>query len=61
MQEADLEPRFSEISSEDRELGYLAVKALWRAGRDLQRFLSDGSGGFRGVPGVAGIWNPNSR
>jgi LacI family transcriptional regulator len=28
MKEADLEPRFSEISSEDRELGYLAVKAL---------------------------------
>lgn len=28
MQEADLEPRFSEIGSEDRELGYLAVKAL---------------------------------
>ena len=28
MKEADLEPRFSEIGSEDRELGYLAVKAL---------------------------------
>jgi DNA-binding LacI/PurR family transcriptional regulator len=28
MKEADLEPRFSEISSEDRELGYLAVKTL---------------------------------
>src|SRR5882724_11452643 len=28
MKETDLEPRFSEISSEDRELGYLAVKAL---------------------------------
>ncbi len=28
MEEADLEPRFSEIGSEDRELGYLAVKAL---------------------------------
>jgi DNA-binding LacI/PurR family transcriptional regulator len=32
MQEADLEPRFSEISSEDRELGYLAVKALLASG-----------------------------
>ncbi len=28
MEEAALEPRFSEIGSEDRELGYLAVKAL---------------------------------
>ena len=28
MKEAELEPRFSEIGSEDRELGYLAVKAL---------------------------------
>ncbi len=28
MKEADLEPRFSEIGSEDRELGYLAVKSL---------------------------------
>jgi DNA-binding LacI/PurR family transcriptional regulator len=28
MKEADLEPRCSEISSEDRELGYLAVKTL---------------------------------
>ena len=28
MKEAGLEPRFSEISSEDRELGYLAVKTL---------------------------------
>lgn len=28
MKEADLEARFSEIGSEDRELGYLAVKAL---------------------------------
>ncbi len=32
MEEADLEPRFSEISSEDRELGYLAVKALLASG-----------------------------
>ena len=32
MQEADLEPRFSEIGSEDRELGYLAVKALLAGG-----------------------------
>ena len=32
MQEADLEPRFSEISSEDRELGYLAAKALLASG-----------------------------
>jgi DNA-binding LacI/PurR family transcriptional regulator len=32
MMEADLEPRFSEISSEDRELGYLAVKALLASG-----------------------------
>jgi DNA-binding LacI/PurR family transcriptional regulator len=32
MKEADLEPRFSEISSEDRELGYLAVKALLGSG-----------------------------
>ena len=32
MLEADLEPRFSEISSEDRELGYLAVKALLASG-----------------------------
>ena len=28
MKEADLEPRFSEIGSEDRELGYLAVKVV---------------------------------
>jgi DNA-binding LacI/PurR family transcriptional regulator len=28
MKEAGLEPRFSEIRSEDRELGYLAVKSL---------------------------------
>jgi DNA-binding LacI/PurR family transcriptional regulator len=33
MKEADLEPRFSEISSEDRELGYLAVKALLASGQ----------------------------
>ncbi len=32
MKEAELEPRFSEISSEDRELGYLAVKALLARG-----------------------------
>ena len=32
MKEADLEPRFSEISSEDRELGYLAVKTLLASG-----------------------------
>ena len=32
MNEADLEPRFSEIGSEDRELGYLAVKALLASG-----------------------------
>lgn len=32
MKEASLEPRFSEISSEDRELGYLAVKALLASG-----------------------------
>ena len=32
MKEADLEPHFSEISSEDRELGYLAVKALLATG-----------------------------
>jgi len=32
MKEADLEPRFSEIGSEDRELGYLAVKALLVSG-----------------------------
>jgi LacI family transcriptional regulator len=32
MQEAALEPRFSEIGSEDRELGYLAVKALLASG-----------------------------
>ena len=32
MKEADLEPRFSEICSEDRELGYLAVKALLARG-----------------------------
>jgi LacI family transcriptional regulator len=32
MKESDLEPRFSEISSEDRELGYLAVKALLASG-----------------------------
>jgi LacI family transcriptional regulator len=32
MKEADLEARFSEISSEDRELGYLAVKALLASG-----------------------------
>jgi LacI family transcriptional regulator len=28
MEESDLEPHFSEIGSEDRELGYLAVKSL---------------------------------
>lgn len=33
MTEADLEPHFSEISSEDRELGYLAVKALLASGQ----------------------------
>jgi DNA-binding LacI/PurR family transcriptional regulator len=33
MKEADLEPRFSEIGSEDRELGYLAVKALLASGK----------------------------
>jgi len=32
MEEAELEPRFSEIGSEDRELGYLAVKALLASG-----------------------------
>jgi DNA-binding LacI/PurR family transcriptional regulator len=32
MKEADLEARFSEISSEDRELGYLAVKTLLASG-----------------------------
>ena len=32
IKEADLEPRFSEIGSEDRELGYLAVKALLTSG-----------------------------
>jgi DNA-binding LacI/PurR family transcriptional regulator len=32
MKDADLEPHFSEISSEDRELGYLAVKALLARG-----------------------------
>lgn len=32
MKEADLELRFSEIGSEDRELGYLAVKALLTSG-----------------------------
>src|SRR5438045_9596861 len=32
MKESDLEPRFSEIGSEDRELGYLAVKALLASG-----------------------------
>jgi len=32
MKEADLKPRFSEISSEDRELGYLAVKSLLARG-----------------------------
>jgi len=32
MKEADLEPRFSEIGAEDRELGYLAVKALLNSG-----------------------------
>jgi len=32
MREADLEPHFSEIVSEDRELGYLAVKALLSSG-----------------------------
>ena len=39
MKEADLEPRFSEISSEDRELGYLAVKALPPVERGPLRFL----------------------
>ncbi len=32
MKEVDLEPRFSEIRSEDRELGYLAIKALLAGG-----------------------------
>jgi DNA-binding LacI/PurR family transcriptional regulator len=32
MMEADLAPRFSEIGSEDRELGYLAVKSLLAQG-----------------------------
>ena len=32
MKEAGLEPRFSEIHSEDRELGYLAVKSLLASG-----------------------------
>lgn len=32
MMEADLEPRFSEIGFEDRELGYLAVKSLLAQG-----------------------------
>jgi DNA-binding LacI/PurR family transcriptional regulator len=32
MKEADLQPRFSEIGSEDRELGYLAVKSLLAQG-----------------------------
>jgi DNA-binding LacI/PurR family transcriptional regulator len=32
MTEADLEPRYSEIRSEDRELGYLAIKALLAGG-----------------------------
>lgn len=42
MKEADLEPRFSEISSEDRELGYLAVKALL-AGRERPTALFAGT------------------
>ena len=33
MTEASLEPHYSEISSEDRELGYLAVKALLASGQ----------------------------
>ena len=33
MTEAELEPHFSEISSEDRELGYLSVKALLARGQ----------------------------
>jgi len=37
MSEADLEPRFSDISSEDRELGYLAVKALLAKGERKAR------------------------
>lgn len=32
MKDAGLEPRFSEIRSEDRELGYLAVKSLLASG-----------------------------
>ncbi len=32
MKEAGLEPRFSEIRSEDRELGYLAIKSLLASG-----------------------------
>lgn len=32
IEEAGLEPHFSEISAEDRELGYLAVKSLFAAG-----------------------------
>ena len=32
MKEAGLKPRFSEIHSEDRELGYLAVKSLLASG-----------------------------
>ena len=62
MKEADLEPRFSEISSEDRELGYLAVKVSSGTGRAPHRIIRrHGSGRIRRLSGLAGIGNPNSR
>lgn len=40
MREAGLEPRFSEIRSEDRELGYLAVKSLLANGERPTAFFA---------------------
>lgn len=39
MKEADLEPRFSEICSEDRELGYLAAKSSLTSGERPTAFF----------------------
>ena len=57
MKEADLEPHFSEISSEDRELGYLAVKALLASGQGQRALCGHGSSSFRGVSRSTGVRN----
>ena len=62
MEEADLEPRFSEIGSEDRELGYLAVKALLSQRRTAYgSFCWYRSSCFRRLPGVTGIGHSHPR